>query len=296
MKKLRPHIFVLMANLIYGANYSIAKKAMPEYILPLGFVLIRVAVACLLFWISAAWIQEKEKLHKRDYIRLAFCGLFGVAINQLLFFAGLNITYPINAALIMTTNPVLVLLIAHFLIREKVSISKTAGIIMALSGASLLILSGGSAAFSQKTALGDFMVLINSLSFAVFLVLVKPLMMRVHPLTIMKWTFLFGSVPVLYFGTGEALTAHWQGMHRDIWFSVFYVVIATTFLAYLFNILALRELGPSQVSVYIYLQPLFAVAFSVLFGEGYPKWIHFITGMMIFTGIWLTLRRSSSVA
>lgn len=295
MKNLRPHLFVLSANLIYGANYSIAKKAMPEFIQPLGFVLVRVLFACLLFWISAAFIKEKEKLRKQDYIRLALCGLFGVAINQLLFFAGLNLTVPINAALIMTTNPVLVLLIAHFLIREKISFSKTAGIILALSGASLLILSGGAASFSGQSALGDLMVLINSLSFAIFLVIVKPLMMRFHPLTVMKWTFLSGSIPVLFFGTGEMFTARWYEMDFNIWMSVIYVVLATTFLAYLFNIFALRELDASQVSVYIYLQPLFAAMFSVLFGEGLPQWIHLFTGMMIFTGIWLTMKKKAVV-
>lgn len=295
MKSLRPHLFVLSANLIYGANYSIAKKVMPLFILPLGFVLVRVVFACLLFWLSAAFIQEKEKIRKQDYVRLAFCGLFGVAINQLLFFAGLNLTVPINAALIMTTNPVLVLLMAHFLIREKISFSKTAGIILALSGASLLILSGGTTSFNSRTAMGDFMVLINSLSFAVFLVIVKPLMIRFHPLTVMKWIFLFGSIPVLFFGTEEGITARWNEMDYSIWLSVVYVVLATTFLAYLFNIFALRELDASQVSVYIYLQPLFAAMFSVLFGEGLPKWIHLFTGMMIFAGIWLTLRKTKSV-
>ncbi len=295
MKNLRPHLFVLSANLIYGANYSIAKKAMPEFILPLGFVLVRVVFACMLFWISAAFIQEKEKIRKQDYIRLAICGLFGVAINQLLFFAGLNITTPINAALIMTTNPVLVLLMAHFLIREKISFSKTAGIVIALSGAALLILSGGKVSFSGRTVMGDFMVLMNSLSFAVFLVIVKPLMMRFHPLTVMKWTFLFGSIPVLFFGTEEMMTARWNEMNYNIWISVAYVVLATTFLAYLFNIFALRELEASQVSGYIYLQPLFAAMFSVLFGEGLPQWIHLFTGMMIFTGIWLTMRKKAVV-
>lgn len=294
MKNLRPHLFVLAANLIYGANYSIAKKAMPAFILPMGFVLVRVVFACLLFWISAVFVQDKEKLHKHDYIRLAFCGLFGVAINQLLFFAGLNITTPINAALIMTTNPVLVLLMAHFLIRERISYTKTAGIILALSGAGVLIVSAGKASFTEASALGDLMVLINSLSFAIFLVIVKPLMMRLHPLTVMKWTFLFGSVFVLFFGTEEMLNAQWEKMHSDIWLSVVYVVVATTFLAYLFNILALRELEASQVSVYIYLQPLFATGFSVLFGEGLPHWIHLITGLMIFAGIWLTLRIKNS--
>lgn len=293
MKKLRPHLFVLSANLIYGANYSIAKKAMPEFIMPLGFVLVRVLFACLLFWLGAAFIKEKEKIRKQDYIRLAFCGLFGVAINQLLFFAGLNITTPINAALIMTTNPVLVLLMAHFLIREKISFSKTAGIILALSGALLLILSGGTTSFSGQSSIGDLMVLINSLSFAVFLVIVKPLMIRFHPLTVMKWTFLFGLMPVLFFGAEEVSAARWSEMDFNIWLSVVYVVLATTFLAYLFNIFALRELDASQVSVYIYLQPLFAAMFSVLFGEGLPQWIHLFTGMMIFSGIWLTMKKKA---
>ncbi len=293
MKNLWSHLAVLAANLIYGANYSIAKKVMPVYLMPLGFVLVRVAVTTALFWICSLFIQEKEKLSKSDYVRLVLCGIFGVAANQLLFFAGLNLTQPVNAALMMTTNPVLVLMMAHFIINEKISLLRAVGILLALSGATFLILSGKQAFFSAKSAIGDLLVFLNSLSFAVFLVLVKPLMLRFHILTVMKWTFLFGLIPVSFFGFKEVQDGRWMEMDAMIWLSVGYVVIATTFLAYMLNIIALQRLEASQVSVYIYLQPLFATAFSILFGQGYPQWIHFIAAILIFSGIALTAKKSS---
>jgi drug/metabolite transporter (DMT)-like permease len=293
MKNLWAHLAVLAANLIYGANYSIAKTVMPEYLMPLGFVMVRVAVTAALFCLCALFIREKEKLSRSHYVQLALCGLFGVAANQLLFFAGLNLTQPVNAALMMTTNPVLVLLMAHFMIHEKISILRASGILLALSGAAFLILYGKKVLLTAGSATGDLMVFLNSLSFAIFLVLVKPLMLRFHVLTVMKWTFLFGLIPVTFFGFQEVQQGRWMEMNTMVWLSVGYVVIATTFLAYLLNITALQQLDASQVSVYIYLQPVFASAFSVLFGKGYPQWIHLIAAMLIFSGIALTAKKSS---
>jgi len=137
------HAAILMANLIYGANFSIVKIAMPGFIKPAGFILLRVAFAAVLFWILEKVSRTGRKIDREDYFKLFLLGLFGVAINQLLFFEGLARTSNINAALIMTSNPVLVLLMAGLLIGERITPVRIGGILLGIAGASFLILMSG---------------------------------------------------------------------------------------------------------------------------------------------------------
>jgi len=91
----KSHIALFIVNLMYGANYVIAKGLMPDVIGPNGFILLRVVGAVLLFWLIFSF--QSEKIARKDFLLLAVCGLFGVAMNQLLFFNGLMLTSPLNA-------------------------------------------------------------------------------------------------------------------------------------------------------------------------------------------------------
>jgi len=263
-KTLQAHLALLTANLIYGANYSIAKEVMPAYVQPFAFVLLRVGGSLLLFWmVSALFI--KEKLDKKDLPRIALLAVFGVAGNQLFFLKGLSITTPINAAIIMVSNPIVVLVIAAILIKEKVSISKVAGIALGIIGAMLMLAFNKDFSFGSETISGDIMILINSISWACYVVLVKPLMKKYNTFTIVKWVFVFGFIYVLPFGYTEFTEINWEEMPVSIWWEIAFVVVATTFFAYVLNTYALRALSPAVVSVYIYLQPFLATLIAVYY-------------------------------
>ena len=126
-----PHLALFLVNLIYALNYSIAKDVMPDYIGPSGFILLRVIGGSLLFFLTYIFFI-KENVELKDIVRLLFCGLFGVAINQLFFFEGLNLTTPINAAIIMTVSPILVIIFSAIIIKEKITIRKLLGIFWGL--------------------------------------------------------------------------------------------------------------------------------------------------------------------
>ena len=182
MKNLRAHIYLFIVNLFYGAGFTVSKMVMPQYIKPFGFILIRVSLTTLLFFVlHRFWI--KEKVEKKDFLLLAACGLFGVVINQELFFLGLSITTPINASLIMIMAPILVFVISFFLSHEDVTWQKVVGLLLGSAGA-LIILGGKGFNFNGHTLWGDFCVLLNATSFAVYLVIVRPLMKKYHPLTV----------------------------------------------------------------------------------------------------------------
>ena len=148
-KTLLAHSALLVANLIYAINYSFAKDVMPDFIMPAGFILLRVIGALSLFALSY-FLFVNEKVEKKDIFRLAICGVFGVAINQLLFFEGLNLTTPINAAIVMTINPILVIVLSFLIIKEAITFRKSLGILLGLVGASILILKGGGIDFSSN--------------------------------------------------------------------------------------------------------------------------------------------------
>ena len=280
------HISLFLANLIYAINYTFAKDVMPDFIQPSGFILLRVTGALILFSLFY-FLFVKEAVEKKDVVKLAICGVFGVAINQLLFFEGLNLTTPINAAIIMTINPVLVIIMSAFILYEKINIRKGIGIALGLVGASTLILNSGSLSGNTDFMLGNMFVFINAASYGLYLVLVKPLMQKYHPITVMFYVFGFGLLYVLPFGYNELLVVDWASFPPIIIWEVLFVVVCTTVIAYLLNSSALKLLNPSTVSIYIYLQPVLATLFAISRGSDTLDEMKIISAIIIFVGVYL---------
>ena len=285
-KSLKAHLALFGANLIYGINYTVAKDVMPNYLHPSGFVVLRIIGANLLFWILGS-IYKTEKIEKNDRLRLLLCAVFGVAVNQLFFFEGLSRTTPINAGILMVVTPILVLVISNIILREKITFLKIAGVVTGISGALFLLLSKGKSSFSNNTFLGDVFIFLNAASYAVYLVIVKPLMFKYHPVTVMKWVFLLGLLLVFPFGFNEFRDISWNTIPTIIYFEIFYVIVFTTFLAYLLNTFGLHHMNPSVVSIYIYLQPLLAAFIAVILGKDVIDFTKIISAALIFTGVYL---------
>ncbi len=259
---------------------------MPEYVKPFGFIVLRGIGAVLLFWFFHA-LMKREKVERKDFPKLILGAFLGIAANQMLFFKGLSITTPINAAIIMTSTPVLVLLAASVILKERITISKIAGIIAGITGALLIILMGKDFSFGSETMPGDLMIFINASLFGVYLVMIKPLMKKYHPLTVNKWVFFFGLLMSLPFGWSEALEIDWVSMPPNILGGVIFVVVGLSFFAYLFNSYALSRVSPSTVSIYIYSQPVFAVSIAIALGNDSLSAIKVIAALLIFGGVYL---------
>jgi drug/metabolite transporter (DMT)-like permease len=290
MQKYKVHGALTAVGVIYGINYSIAKEVMPHYIQPFGFTLLRVGAAAFLFW-CYHFIHGGEPIAlKKNLPRLLLCALLGVSANQLFFLAGLNLTSPINAALIMTVTPVLVLLCSALLLRERVTAKKALGIGLGLSGAVLLVLQQGEST-AQGGLLGDLLIFLNATSYGLYLVLVRPLMQHYKAATIVKWIFLFGFFMVLPFGWQEFSSTSWQSIPPIIWLAIVYVVVFTTFVAYMLNAWTLRYVNSSVVGIYIYLQPIFATLTAILLGQDQLTPEKLLFSMLIFSGVYLVSRK-----
>jgi drug/metabolite transporter (DMT)-like permease len=283
-RKVIAHILLFLVNLFYGANFIISKLVMPAFILPQAFILIRVGITVSLFFIIGAF-WGNDKIDRKDIPLLIACSFFGVVINQELFFAGLNITTPINGALIMIMTPILVMLISFVSGHESLTWQKITGLVLGTAGA-FIIISGKGLNFSSKTALGDFYILLNASSYAIYLVIVRPLMKKYHPMTIIKWVFLMGLPWVILFGWNQFNNIQWASFTTTAWLSLAFVVICATFCAYLFNVVALREVHSSVVGAYIYMQPILATLISIAVGKDSFTTEKLISATLIFTGVY----------
>ncbi len=282
---LKPHLALFGANLIYGANYSIAKDVMPNFVQPFGLVLCRVIGAVILFWLIYAF--SYEKVAKKDFLLLGLCGLFGVAANQLMFLYGLDNTTPINAGIIMVSNPIMVLIASAIILKNRITLTKVSGIALGIIGALLLLLFKGDFSFGSENLKGNIFIFLNAMSYGIYLVIAVPLMRKYKPITVMSWVFAFGLVMVFPFGFNEFKQIEWSSFTHLIWIKFLFVVIATTFLAYLFNIYGLKRLSPSIVSTYIYLQPLLATLIAIWAGKDSLDMIKISAALFIFTGVYL---------
>lgn len=254
---------LLLVNLIYGASHVLAKGVMPVFLSPTVFILFRVLGAVVLFWMLIPFVK-RARILTRDVIRLAACGVFGVTVNQLLFFHGLNSSSPMNAGIIMALNPIMVAVLSFFWLKERLTRKQWIGISIGAIGAIALTTSGANTVQAQ---LGDLFLLGNSLSYAVYLLLVKPLMQKYPPLVVITWVFTFGTFFLLAFPPlyGDLKQTDLNTIPWFIWLKIIYVVVGVTFLTYLLTLVGLKYVSSTVASAFIYMQPIFVIAFSYLF-------------------------------
>ncbi|GAA4889205.1 DMT family transporter [Flaviramulus aquimarinus] len=298
----KAHLALLGANLIYGANYIIAKGIMPEKINPNAFVFIRLACCVLLFW-GIKFLFVKESVERKDILRLALCGLLGAAANMLFFFHGINLTSPVDASIIMTVTPVLVLVFSFFILKERITKKKLIGITIAGIGAIFLILYGNKAA-GTSSLLGNLFVFLNATCYGFYLVIVKTLMKKYNAITVISWMFLFGLLFISPFTLNDFASTNFETFTINTYLVIGYVVLFTTFFAYLFNIYALNYVSPSVTSSYIYLQPVISflmvsIYAYVLMKDEYAQDINLIkilSCLMVVIGVYIISKPSKKLS
>ena len=292
----KSHLALFGANLAYGANYVVAKGLMPDPIGPNGFIFFRVSGAALLFWLLYL-LFFYEPIKRNDFVRLAICGLFGVACNQLLFFNGLMLTSPVNAPVIMTTTPILVLILSAVILKQKVLTLQWVGVVIGAVGSVMLTLLNSEQSFA--TGIGDVFIFLNAISYSFYLILVKPLMETYRPITVISWVFLFGLVYVSIwpYTLPEAMAVDWGKFDFDKTWRFLFVVVGVTFVPYLLNIFSMKKLSAYIAAVYIYTQPILATFFIYVFyllgKEDYTgdfNWTKVVSSLLIFGGVYLVIR------
>lgn len=279
------------ATTIYGLNHTIAKVVMPLYVQPMGFIVLRVFGAAFLFWL-VSFFGPKEKIVKKDYLRMLLCAVLGMGINMLVFFKGLSLSTPINSSVLVTTTPIIVLILSALLIKEKISTRKIVGITIGLLGAlGLILFSAEIRQDAPNIPLGNFLILTNSVFYGSYLILAKTLIAKYHPFTFMKWLFSLGILLCLPFGYKEFLEIDFGNLPFEAIWRITFVIVGTTFCTYLFNIFALTQLKASTLSAFVYIQPLIGIIYAISTGQDSLTTVKIIAASFVLLGVYLASRK-----
>lgn len=290
MNRTTAHILLIMMTFVGGAHFIIAKEVMPHYISPEGMILIRIVAGFVFFTLFLPFQKNLKWFEKQDYTRVLACAFLGVAINQLMFFKGLALTQPINAALIMLISPIDVFIISAILLKESFSFSKIIGIALGLTGATLLLL------YHHKTGThnaywGDWFILLNASAWSFYVVLVVPLMRKYNAYLVLATTFFIAIFVVVPFGYSNLITLNFSLLPSQVWWNIGFILVFATFFNFYVNTTVLRTLSPSQAGVYIYFQPIVASALAILLGKDTFYWEKLVFAFLIMLGVYLTNRR-----
>lgn len=285
--KTKAHLAVLAANFFFGVNYIAVKYNVPSHILTLGLNVVRIVSSVILLWILFLFKPGKAGIEKKDIPRFIICALSGVAINQMLFIRGLSLTTAIHASLLALVTPIFIIFIAAWLLKERITGFKIAGLISGFSGAAILISIKDTSQTGSNIFFGDILIIINAVSYAFYLVLVRPLMQRYSPIHVTRWVFTFGSIIILLFGWNDLAVTNWNNFEPMNWAALAFVAVCATFFAYLFNIYGVSVIGASATGTYIYTQPVFAALIAIFFTGELLDWIKLLCAALIFGGVYI---------
>lgn len=282
------HTALIFTNLFFAINISAVKYLTGNNLVQaFGLNVVRVGVSVLLFWAMYILKPVNISIDRSDRMRLFLCAVFGIAINQLLFIKGLSLTYPIHAALLLLITPILIVIIAAWVLKEKLGFLKLSGLALGISGALVLVLAKDSQGNGAHVLLGNLCIIINAISYTVYFIIVKPLMLKYNAVVVLRWIFTIGLVLVLPFGWTEFAEIPWNRYTAVDYTCMALIVISGTFLAYLFNLYGIKTLGSSIAGFYIYTQPVFAAFIAMVFLQEQLAMYKILAAVLIFSGVYL---------
>ena len=288
-KKILPLLAATVATTIYGLNHTIAKMVMPIYIGSLGLVLLRVLGATIIFWTIGFFFKSKP-IEKKDRFTIIKCGLFGMSINIAAFIAGLDYSTPVNSSILIIISPIFVVILSFFIFRNKINLLKILGIIMGFIGALILILNADSnSSVGRNIPLGNFLFIVNSISYAYYLIIVKPMAQKYDLITLFKWLFLIGLIFNFPLGINQFTDVNWSSLPvKEAILPMAFVVICTTVMTYFLNGYALSKITSTEVAVFMYLQPIIGIVFAIFTKSDTISLTIIIASILIFIGVYLT--------
>ena len=286
--KIKAHSGLFLTNLFFAINIiAIKYLTFNSFLKPYGLNIIRLGVSVIIFWLLFIASRRKNKIDKRDLVRLLFCALFAHAVNQMLFMKGVSYTYSIHASLLLLITPILITFIAAWFLKEKVTLSKIIGLVLGITGACILIVSGNNTGTGNNFLLGDILVIMSTIAYTIYFILVKPLLQKYSAIDVMRWTFTFGLIMILPLGWKEFFAINWGSFNSLEYMLVFLIVVPGSCLAYLFNAYGIKKLSASTAGTYIYSQPVFAVIIATIFLKETLEAYKIIGGILIFGGVYL---------
>lgn len=286
--KIKGHFAMLGANVCWGLMSPVVKLVFASGVIaPLIMVDFRIAGAAILFWFTSLFLP-KENVPLQDILRLFGAGMLGVLLNQGCFIIGVSLTSPGEASLVTTTMPMWVMLLAWLFLHEPITLKKAGGIVLGATGALILVFGNGATiSGGESPALGDFIVLMAQLSYALYLTLYRNFISKYTLVTLMKWMFLAAAIVALPSTFHYLRATEWGVISTSEWIGIAYVVIFATFIAYICIMIGQKNLRPTIVGMYNYVQPIVATIVGICFGLDHFNIPKVIAVVLIFSGVYL---------
>src|SRR5690606_21700258 len=204
---------------------------------------------------------------------------------------------PINSSVLVTLTPIFVVILSALYLRERVSLNKALGVLLGFVGALGLVLFGAEVRQdAPNIPLGNSLFVLNALTYACYLILVKKLVEKYRPITLMKWLFGLAALMTLPVTLPEFMEIQWSALPLWLYGTVLFVLVCTTFLAYLFNIFALSQLRATTVGAFVYLEPLVGIVFALLIGTDQLSTVKILAAALVLAGVFLASRKPRPAA
>lgn len=294
-KAIYGHLACFVAYAIFGVNIVICKDLTSSNLIsPIGLYSIRAICAAIIFWIISIF-TPKEKVEKKDFIKLLGASVTGFLLPQLSFLMASPITTPMNCSIITATQPIYTMFIAAWALKEPITVKKAGGVALSFAGILFLIFSNMGGANSGEThPLGIFLMIVNSIVFALYLGLFKPLISKYSVVTYLKWIFLFATAMSLPVSADEIVKIDFSSIPTNFLLELGYLIVFATVVSYFLIPIGQRNIRPTLVSMYSYFQPLIATGLSIALGVEALGWQKVLAAVMVFSGVILVSRSRSA--
>ncbi|VGO23504.1 hypothetical protein SCARR_05611 [Pontiella sulfatireligans] len=269
--------------IFFFAIISPVGKIVLDHIHPLTLNTLRLFGAAVCFWITSIFVRET--VSKKDLFFLFFAAVFGTMLNQGLFIIGLSKTNPVHSSLMTSMAPLLTLTISAIYLKEKITCSRIAGVLIGALGAAILIFMNKQAGDHPSSIGGDILCLCAQLSYAIYLTFFLKLIKKYNPVTISKWLFSFSFICFFFISFRHIEADHILSLPPDIWIRIFVIAILCTYVTFTLLMSAQKSLNPTVISAYNYFLPLIGAGISVAVGLGTVDCYTVLATALILVGV-----------
>ena len=289
--KLLGHLAIAGAYTIFGLNIVFCKDiANADAIEPVTLFTLRAIGASALFWLLS-FFMPKEKIEKGDMMKIAAASFVGLFVPQMTFLFAITMSTSIDTAILSTFGPIFTMLFAFAFLGEPITGKKAGGVAMSFAGVIFLIFNSvhsGGADFT--TPMGYVLLLLNSLSFSLYLGIFRPLISKYSVVTFMKWMFLYSLLLSLPFSLKGLVSTDYAAIPGNVKWEIGYLIFFATFVAYFLIPFGQKYLRPTVVSMYTYLQPIIAAIVSIWIGMDTLTWQKILATVFVVGGVVLVNR------
>ncbi|MGH2408184.1 MAG: DMT family transporter [Candidatus Limnocylindrales bacterium] len=286
---------LLVTVVIWSLNF-VAVKTGVTYIPPLAFSVTRFFVGATVTLIVALRLEGRPHFRRADLPLLVLAAVVGISINQAAFVGALRQTTASNTALLIGTIPVWTSVLAVLTRQEKLALHHWIGVGIGLLGVALIVLGGSNADGDSPTFLGEVLALTTAASWAIYSVIIRPLMARYTALSLSSFMMVVGTVALLPFALPDLATTNWSAIPAQAWLGLLYAALFSVSLTNILYFTAIGRVGASRAALFTYLEPFLGVLFATLLLSEHATTIQLAGGVGVVAAILVARPRRRTIA